>query len=274
MSVHCNHNQKAGQGWGKTGCFLLLIFLVFISAGACGCIKLIQQSTGNTGTQPEALHPDPVKTVAISVPVTHARKISPAQPTITLTATTPDLITDAAPILPPDPYPVQHAMQINETPLTNRHVRYAEATRIYVLRGNSTGLVVNATVLEGPLWIAFNVKPLYDCLEDVESCRGDEAKTISRPYFTLTVRDNQTREIVAEDGYGEVYSLQKENRTIKIYKEGQYHLTLTGNSVDVTLEVATGAAPCINEMQSAGPAATAVMSPEYQRYLRQTGHST
>jgi hypothetical protein len=149
-------------------------------------------------------------------------------------------------------------------------VQYAEFTRTYVLRGNATGLVINATTMKGPLWIHFDVKPLYDCLEKPESCRGEPGQSISRPYFTLTVRDNQTREIVAEDGYGGVFSSQKENRTIKIYKEGQYHLTLTGNSINVTLSVATGAAPSINDTQSAGPAATAALSQEYQRYLRQT----
>jgi hypothetical protein len=153
-------------------------------------------------------------------------------------------------------------------------VRYAEFSRTYVLRGNATGLVVNATVLEGPLWIAFDVKPLYDCLENVESCRGDNAKTISRPYFTLTVRDNRTREIVAEDGYGQEYSSQKTNRTIKIYGEGQYHLTLTGNSVDVTLAVATGAAPPVPNSQPSSVASqtsTKTLSPEYLRYLEESG---
>lgn len=274
MSIHYECKQKSGSVQEKAGCILFLIFLVIISVSTSGCIKLIQQSTGsnNIHTQ-EELYPDPVRTVAPASSINPAPKNLPPQPTLSVTPTTPGLVTDAAPILPADPYPIQHATQINETPRTNHHVRYAEFTRTYVLRGNATGLVVNATELEGPLWISFYVKPLYDCLENPESCRGEPGKSISRPYFTLTVRDNRTREIVAEDGYGREYSSQRDNRTIKIYGEGQYHLTLTGNSIDVTLAVATRAAPPAPETQSSttSPSPARTLPPEYLRYLRESG---
>lgn len=253
---------------------MILIFVIFLAVISSGCIKLMQQSTGSAGIQQhEVPHLEPVTAVAIADPVSTSPKVASPRPTPSVIPTTFSIFSDAEPILPPDPYPIQHATQINETPLTNRHVRYAELSRTYVLRGNSTGLVVNATVLEGPLWIGFEVKPLLDCLENVESCRGGVTKTISRPYFTLTVRDNQTREIVAEDGYGGEYSSQKTNRTIKIYEEGQYHLTLTGNSVDVTLAVATGAAPPVPESQTStlSQASMKTLSPEYLRYLEESG---
>ena len=274
MSNNFKRKQKTGSDREKTGCILFLIFLVIISAGSCGCIRLMQQSpvSGNTQTT-VVLNPDPVTTIAFADPGTPEHKNSLPQPTLSVTATTPDIVTDAAPILPLELYPIQHATQINETPESSRHVRYAEFTRTYVLRGNATGLVVNATVLESPLSIYFDVKPLYDCLENPDSCRGELAKPVNRPYFTLTVRDNKTLAIVAEDGYGREYSSQKDNHMIKIYGEGRYHLTLTGNSVDVTLAVATGAAPAVPDMHipSASPAPAQTMSPEYLRYLRQSG---
>ncbi|GAB6285800.1 MAG: hypothetical protein STSR0009_20010 [Methanoregula sp.] len=195
----------------------------------------------------------------------------PSAPTATrptpasIAPASPDIVTEALPELTPDPYPLQHATRITTTAEPDRYVRTAEFRKTYILRGNSTGLIVNATVLKGPLWISFDVRPLYDCLDNPESCRGNVKKTVSRPYFTLTVRDNRTRTIVAEDGYGREYSSQKDNRIIRIYREGWYHLTLTGNSVDVTLAIATGAAP------PTGPAPTKTLSPEYLRYLRQSG---
>jgi len=274
VSINYERKQKAGSGREKTGCIFFLIFLVTISVGTCGCIKLMQQSAGSINPQtPESQIPDPIKSVATADPVVPAQKNPPLEPTHPVTPTTPDVFTEAAPILPPDPYPLLHGTRINDTLQTNRYVQYAEFTKTYVLRGNATGLVVNATVLEGPLWIHFDIKPLYDCLEDPESCRGELAKSVNRPYFSLTVRDNQTRAIVAEDGYGREYSSQKTNRTIKIYGEGRYHLTLTGNSVDVTLAVATGAAPPLPDSQfpSAGTAPTTPMSPEYLDYLRESG---
>lgn len=274
MSINFNWNKKTGSGREKAGYIYFLIFLVLISAGSCGCIKIMQQSVASNDIQnTDVLHTSPARTIAPVPSINAAQKSLPSNPTLPVTATTPGLVTDAAPVLPPDPYPMLHGMQINETSQTTRHLRYAEFTRTYVLRGNATGLVVNATVLEGPLRIWFDVKPLYDCLEDPESCRGDLAKPVNRPYFTLTVRDNQTRFIVAEDGFGREFSSQKDNRVVKLYGEGQYHLTLTGNSVDVTLSVATGAAPPVSDIQSppVSPALTKAMSPEYLRYLRESG---
>lgn len=274
MSLYYERKQKTGSVREKAGSILFLTFLVIISVSASGCIKLMQQSPGSNNIQTqEVLYPDPVRTVVPASSINPAQKNLPPQPTLPVTPTISGLITDAAPILPPDLYPILHGTQINETRGTNRQVRYAEFTRTYVLRANATGLVVNATELEGPLEIRFEVKPLYDCLENPDSCRGELGKSINRPYFILTVRDNRTREIVAEDGYGREYSSQKDNRTIKIYGEGQYHLTLTGNSVDVTLAVATGAAPPSPETQSSttSPTPGRTLSPEYLRYLRESG---
>ena len=135
----------------------------------------------------------------------------------------------------------------------------AKFRQSYALRGNSTGLTVNATALESPLTICFKVKPLYDCIKNPDSCRGktDTGKStnlqsISLPYFTLTIRNDQTRELITEDGYGGIYSSQITNRTISIYNEGRYHLTLSGNSVDVTLSVGTGPVCLLNEQENTG----------------------
>lgn len=265
-------NSTTGSARGKAFAILFLVFLVLLSVSFCGCIKLMQQATENNHTQTaDALNRDTVKNVVTGDPITPGQTDPILQQTVSVTVPTPDFVSDASPILPPDPYPVQHAMRINETLLTNRYARYIEFSRTYVLRGNSTGLFVNASVLERPLWISFTVNPLYDCLDNPESCRGEPGTSISRPFFTLTVRDNQTHEIVAEDGYGREYSSAKDSRTIFIYREGRYHLTLTGNSVDVTLAVATGATPAmpVTQPSPAGPAPTKALPPEYLRYLRQ-----
>jgi hypothetical protein len=250
ITIH-HDRQEPSRNRKKWRCLFFLVLLVLIASSTPGCLKIMQQSGSGTNIDPAP----PVQTLSENSgnsSIQNRVSVSHTPPTETIAApASQDLLIDALPDLPADPYPVQHAAQINGTPLTNHYVRNAEATRTFVLRGNSTGLIVNATNLtNGPLWISFDVKPLYDCLEDVESCRGKNAKTISRPYFTLTVRDNQTRAIVAEDGYGREYSSQKDNRTIKIYGAGIYHMTLTGNSVDVILSVSTGAIPNITAVQA------------------------
>ena len=272
MSINYECTQKAGSGQKKAGCILFLIFLVFISVGTSGCIKLMQQSTGSGNTQsPEALHPDPVKIVITADPITPAQQNSPTEPTLVVTSPQYNLVTDAAPILPPDPYPILHGTRINATPEYNLLNRPPEFTRTYTLRGDATGMIVN--VVKGPLILSFDINPLYDCLENPDACRGDKTNPMNRPYFTITVRDNQTHEIIAEDGYAREYSSQKTDRTIEIFGEGQYHLTLTGNYLDVTLSIRTGAAPSTQYTQSpsASLAPAQTLSPEYLRYLRQSG---
>jgi hypothetical protein len=156
---------------------------------------------------------------------------------------------DAAPILTPDPYPLLHATRINQTSENNSISRTAEFTKTYTPRGESVGLLVNVT--QAPLVISFDVNPMYDCVDDPDSCKGDLLNPKVQPFFSITVRDNQTREIVAEDGYGRIYSSQKTDREIKIFSTGQYHLTLTGNQLDVTLSITTGASPDRNTTSSA-----------------------
>lgn len=272
MSINYESKQKTGSARKKTGCILFLIFMVFISVGASGCIKLMQQSNGDSSKQtPKSLHSDPVKTVATTDPITPAQKNPLAEPTLPVTPTISSLVTDAAPILPPDLYPIQHGTRINVTRENTLLNRPAEFTRTYTLRGNATGMIVN--VVKGPLILSFDVNPMYDCLENPDSCRGDKTTSVNRPYFTITVRDNKTHEIVAEDGYAREYSSQKTDRTIEIFGEGQFHLTLTGNYLDVTLSIITGASPSTIETQSpsTSPAPTHALSPEYLRYLRQSG---
>lgn len=269
-----------------------IVLLLFLTAAVLpGCLRIIQHPpvqenvTRNTLTPSQTARQDPGGSPAATQEIPpgmseemYQRMIaSRGQASQSPSASVPavanptslDLVTSALPELTPDPYPGQHAVQINASDGSLRQVRLAEFRQTYTLRGNSTGLVVNATTLKGPLWIWFEVKPLYDCIENPDSCRGKTGKSISLPYLTITVRDNQTREIVAEDGYGRIYSSQTTNRTIKIYREGRYHLTLTGDSVDVTLAVATGAAPVLNEtQQAAGSSPTKTLPPEILRQIR------
>jgi hypothetical protein len=270
MSTQYKSKQKAGSTRKKNLVYFFLVFLVLILVFASGCLKLMQQSTGNNTRQPsDAL--DPIKTVDTTVSIIAVQKNSPSKPTLSVPPAQSCLVTDASPILPPDLYPIQHGARINATPENNLLNRLPEFTRTYTLNGNATGMIVN--VVKGPLIISFDVNPLYDCLENPDSCRGNLATSVNRPWMTITVRDNQTRGIVAEDGYAREYSSQQNNRTIKIFGDGQYHITLTGAYLDVTLSIITGASPSAPGTQplSANPAPTRTLSPEYLHYLRQSG---
>jgi hypothetical protein len=150
-----------------------------------------------------------------------------------------NITSEAVPILPEDPYVMQHGTRINQTGVFNRAILLAEFEKTYVFRGNATAFHVN--VVEGPLIIEYEVTPQVDCLGSLESCRGSNAKPVQRPYFTMTVRDNATHQVIAENGYGREYSSQTIN-WITIYREGEYHVTMTGNYLDVFVQVGTGQA--------------------------------
>lgn len=263
---------------------LMLILMIFVLAS--GCINYIPGLTSEDGegagmTDPENPYDFNEEDLM------HAPSIpggdSSAAPAAGITPIKSDLVIEVMPIVTPDPYPVLHGTRINETLQSSRLDRISEFEKTYVLRGNATGLLVN--VVEGPLYIAFEVKPMFDCLASPTSCRGNMENPVQRPYMTITVRDNATHEIIAKDGYAREFSSDTGNyqinieseegsststpgpRYIIIYKEGTFHITLEGNYLDVNIRVATGASPTTQELVVSGAAtAPAPSTPEEEEW--------
>lgn len=93
----------------------------------------------------------------------------------------------------------------------------------YQLTYESVGLI--ASIAEAPLVIDYAVDAEYD-----------------DPYYSflvITVRDADTHEVIAEAGYGRIYSVQEEQQII-IRAPGNYHINLYGTNVDVDLRVSAG----------------------------------
>jgi hypothetical protein len=189
---------------------------------------------------------------------------SEQSPVVVMTPSKSDIVTVVAPILTPDPYPILHAARINDSPQYNPLDRTVEFEKNYHMTGYATGLLVN--VAEGPLYIMYEVSPEFDCLKDPDTCRGTTLAPVTRPYMKMTVRDNQTLDIVAEDGYAREFSSDTGKyefsvtttnadgstettttspgpRYIAIYKEGVYHVTIEGNYLDLKVKILTGAMP-------------------------------
>jgi hypothetical protein len=245
---------------------LALLILVVVSTG---CINMLQNTTDSVPAMD-------------SIPVRHGDEVTgaipetqpvPVQPEVIVAELTPSksaAVEEVAPLQTPDPYPIIHGTQLNQT-LKEDPVYSGpyEFEKTYIFRGNATGLRVN--VAEGPLYLIYIVKPQNDCLLEPESCRGDKTKSVNRPYLSITVRDNQTHEIVAEDGYGREFSsdtgdyefiLESKNtmdgllssggeigtntvspgpRVLKVFREGTFDITFEGNFLDIDLKVKTGA---------------------------------
>jgi hypothetical protein len=127
----------------------------------------------------------------------------------------------------------------------------------------------------------YTVNPKYDCLQDPDSCRGTILVPVNNPYMTITVRNNQTNEIVAEDGYSRQYSSDTGTYTfsntgytstsvngqttmtyisvpgpryIPIYSNGQFQITIEGSYLSVTVSIITGtASKPTDAMENSGP---------------------
>jgi len=257
---------------------IVLAVLIGISLISAGCIKNAQQLVDRGGTA-EATVPE-VSGTGIPDEVT-----PPTPTTVPVPVLTPaksNIVTEVSPVLTPNPYAIQHAARVNQTPRYNFLYRQPEFTKTYSLTGNAYGLLVN--VVQGPLYIKYTVNPKYDCLSNPDSCRGTVLVPVNRPYLTITVRDNQTGQIVAQDGYGREYSSDTGNnngysgssgdvsasttfssadsdensegysnpgenskglgpRYIPVYKEGQFQITIEGNYLDTTISIITGTSP-------------------------------
>jgi hypothetical protein len=246
------------------GC-LVLLFLLAAATVTGGCVKYLPGMTPEVspGVSNLSLTGTGAGQLANDTPVPEE-----TAPVVRMTPARSEIVVNATPILTPDPYPIQHGTRLNETRQYSFLDRQPEFVRKFVLRGNATAMIVN--VAEGPLYIVYMIDPQNDCTKDPDTCRGDVSKeyatSVQRPWLTITVRDNRTHEIVAQDGYGGIYSsdighykfeVKRTNadgstsneeyypgpRYIPIYRDGAFHITLEGNFLDVGLAVITGASP-------------------------------
>lgn len=273
-------------------CTGILLILVVLTTFSGGCVNMLMSPgtgspyTGNSLGQDNPENPDKSLMPEVSP---SAGGFYPAIAEVTPVKS--EIVTEVAPFLTPDPYPILHGTRINETPQYSFLDREPEFEKIYAFGGNATGLLVN--VIEGPLYLVYTVNPQNDCLRNPDSCRGSLDKPVQRPYLTITVRDNETGEIIAEDGYGREYSsdigsysisISSENsegetetitqepgpRRIVIYREGTFHITMEGNYLDIDLSIITGASPdpleVTSEKGSGAPSATPTINPEEEEW--------
>ena len=276
------YRKNKGKLNAKNGNFsgtIVIVFLILLgmSIFSAGCIKNAQHLMENEGSSAGT---DSGISEAAAIPDVTATTPTPL-PVPQMTPAKSEIVSEVTPFTTPDPYPIIHGVRINSTPQYAFQYRQPEYTKTYTLTGNAYGLLVN--VVQGPLYIRYTIDPKYDCLKDPDSCRGTILVPVNRPYLTITVRDNQTQQIVAEDGYGREYSsdighyhftgtVSSEDssetqpydsypgpRYIPVYKEGQFQITIEGNYLDTTVAIITGTSPNpldATEKSSAGTTTT------------------
>jgi hypothetical protein len=131
----------------------------------------------------------------------------------------------------PEPYSVGY---ITIYSLTNQNV-------------SQSSPLVSFSLLNPPLVIDYSIEPLkiaeIKYMEYKElSTMHQENHVITRPYedawFRVIVRDKDTGQIVAEDGFGRTYSFQSPNQLV-LRETGNYSFEFTGvhATLDLTMKV-------------------------------------
>ena len=251
-------SRDTGEMRAIRGCFIVLMLAAIIVTS--GCINKVMPGASTEPTPEISLQATPPIENQSALPAAAYAPVVQI-PVVEMTPAKSEAVIEVAPILTPDPYPILHGTRINATPLSDRLNRAQIFKKAYHLTGGAEGLLVN--VAEGPMYIVYIVTPQNDCLESPGSCLGDLEKPVQRPYMTITVRDNQTHEILVQDGYAREYSSDTGNyefsmtttnaddtettttstpgpRYIPVHREGTFHLTIEGAYVDADLRILTG----------------------------------
>jgi hypothetical protein len=257
-----NPGKTYAVGW----CIPVILFiLVMVMAGSAGCIKIAQNALGGGKEGGSA---DTASGSSLIAP----QSVSTTSSGITSTPQTTNSVLAFSPTTTPDIYVIQHATRINGTSVNylsflNRQPLY---TNTYTMNGYPVGLLAN--VAQGPLYVVFTVNPVNDCLKHPEDCRGSTTVPVNQAFMTITVLDNQTHQIVAEDGYGGEYSSdtgtyssdctaqsstsntfskeydpdrcqQPTARYISLYRQGEFQIVMNGMYCSVTVSIITGSSP-------------------------------
>jgi hypothetical protein len=154
-----------------------------------------------------------------------AQQSSQASQTVSASTTVNSTAQAAAPIVPEDPY-AHNLSHSRPPPLETPAGLVAIFSRSYTMEYD-TAEGIEVDVDKGPLVIDFSVAP----------DRSDYASY--ECYVEITVRDAETLEIVQQNGYGREYS-EETKKSIEIFDEGKYHITLIGTRMKVNVLISVG----------------------------------
>lgn len=247
-----------------------IIILLLVLVSSAGCIKQFQNYTGGiNGTPSESSEftvIDPVSSQEGNPPGNSMG----GSPSVAVTTPPGYIEVDE---INPDPYVTSDPYRLPYRDLRNlssseplRVVRIPQFMKKIVLRSNSTAFSV--TVPQAPLVIDLTFSPLFESPDltgpglTVDTSRkypphkgegesGEEEEEEHRvlsgafafvyPQAEITVIDDITNETVAREGYGGIYSSDK-NKKITLYHDGSYIVTLKGDFIDTDLKITTGSA--------------------------------
>lgn len=222
--------------------FLLILFLAIIVSAGC-ITKMLPKSESSLSPLESGDNGIPAGSPAPAAVVPEMTG-SPAPAPAVISVINP------APYITPDPYRLPYRDHGNYSAIERVRVpKVPEFSGKYSLRSNTTAISVN--VSQAPFIINLTFSPLWDSPDHTSSApskNGDGSVSgsggINSFVFSravVAVYPEGSLVPVEREGYGNGYSVDTAKK-ITIYREGHYVITLTGDFMDVTVDVITGAA--------------------------------
>jgi len=212
---------------------VILLAMVVLSSGCINSVQAMVSGSETDGGLPYedeypsgmSLVPGPDAPAGVAAVMTPAP--SPAQ-TLAVDVVSPD------PYVTTDPYRLPYRDHGNwSTVDAVRIKKIPQYSKSFVLRSNATAVRVNAP--KAPLVIDLTFSPQWDNPDQTSGASGSFVYSKA----LVTVHMENSTAIVEQEGYGSGYSTDKEKK-ITLYREGIFVITLSGDFIDVKMEITTG----------------------------------
>jgi len=223
----------------RIGAFLVLAMFIL----STGCIKYVPVVGG--GGEGGTHLPGSGTAQASTISTETSQPSLGVSPSVTVTTPSPDSFevdqVDPSPYITPDPYKIPYHKPSNWTLTVDPDsvLRIPQFTKNIVLISNATAFRLNVT--KGPLYINLTFNPLFSS-PDNTNAQGTNSFVYSDA--EVVVIDGSSGVVVTKDGYGGIYSSDAQ-KTITVYQEGPFIITLSGDFIEVNMAISTGSAQIV-----------------------------
>ncbi|MDO9540382.1 MAG: hypothetical protein Q7J09_10340 [Methanocalculus sp.] len=205
-------------------------------------VSILLSLTAGCTAPPPMIDDMPIDIPGLSSPATPAPVVT-VQPVATPTVfLDPSVVSTATPYptMTPGIEPVRTQVPIISPEIPSRYVPIYSQTIQF--RYNEVAVIVD--VYQAPLIITTYINPITirRTIAGTSQFGGKEdfsvvvSRVSENAWYECTVRNIDTKEIVAKDGYGRSYS-NDPIREITIRRPGMYHITFGGNMVEARINM-------------------------------------
>ncbi len=214
------------------GICILLVMVVLSS----GCINSVQAMLSGSGTDGGLPYEDEYPSGLSLVPGPDA----PAGAAAVLTPAPSPAQTLAVDVVSPDPYVTKDPYRLPYRDHGNwstvdavRVEKIPQYSKSFILRSNATAVRMNAP--EAPVVIDLTFSPKWDNPDQTKQASGSFVHSKA----LVTVHPDNSSAVLEQDGYGCGYSTETKKK-ITLYREGIFIITLSGDFIDVKMDVTSG----------------------------------